>query len=114
MNYRRPNYKQTTTMNEPKHTPGPWHLSNLAANGEQEICVSRSSELGGASICVVESSRRADTLLADARLIAAAPELLAVLKAIADHTRYMEEQDGWPEIQEAMDAAIAKAEGGQP
>ena len=65
-----------------KHTPGPWHLSNHAANGEDSITVSRSRDLGGHSVVLVESSRRADVLLADARLIAAAPELLEALEAL--------------------------------
>jgi len=55
-----------------KPTPGPWKLDNQAANGESEIGISRSWDHGGASICVVDSSRDARQLLADANLIAEA------------------------------------------
>lgn len=81
----------TVTAVKASHTPGPWKLDNLAANGEQEIGISRSWEIGGASICIVDSSRNAQTLLADARLIAAAPELLEALKRL---TKAMDDYDG--------------------
>ena len=67
---------------EMKHTAGPWRLDNIAANGEQEIGISRSWEIGGSSICTVDSSRDSRRLLADARLIASAPDLLAALQSL--------------------------------
>jgi hypothetical protein len=91
------------------HTPGPWHLSNLAANGEQEISISRSYESGGASVAVVESSRDHSRLLADARLIAAAPDLLEALEELlAD--RYLADPINADRMKKAR-AAIAKATG---
>ena len=96
-----------------KHTPGPWRLDGPAANGEQSIGISRAWEIGGASICEVDSSRDHRVLLADARLIAAAPELLAALKAITDELGVP--QPGYPApVANAVAiarAAIAKAEG---
>jgi type VI protein secretion system component VasF len=75
------------------HTPGPWFTRHNA----------KSATVGTASGCIV-----AKTTDADARLIAAAPDLLAVAKRIAL----------WPArkrpamlaLQEAARAAIAKAE----
>ena len=66
----------------PKHTPGPWRMESHGANGEQSIGISRSLETGGHAVALVESSRRADVLLADARLISAAPDLLEALEAL--------------------------------
>ena len=48
---------------------------------------------------------------ANARLIAAAPELLAALKALAVGREMIVSHHMWPEVQTAM-AVIAKAEGG--
>jgi hypothetical protein len=49
--------------------------------------------------------------IANARLIAAAPELLAALRAVAD---YWAGGDVPPDIDAAMRAAILKATGGTP
>lgn len=70
-------------MNNPKHTPGPWAVS--AENPRKVIAVRSLNGLdpltgenliGGASVHPDAE--------ANARLIAAAPELLKVLKEIAD------------------------------
>ncbi len=68
-------------MKKPNITPGPWRKESNAANGEQEIGISRSWENGGASICLVDSSRDTRILNADAQAIAALPDLLAALGA---------------------------------
>lgn len=47
--------------------------------------------------------------VANARLIAAAPELLLAVKAALNDRRYLD----WPVIAELLIAAIAKAEGAQ-
>lgn len=57
------------------HTPGPWHIGDgtriIGANSQR------------VSVC---DDNHATPGLANARLIAAAPDLLAALKAIADTT----------------------------
>lgn len=61
--------------NETKHTPGPWQFST-----EGKV-------FGGAATGLIATvTGRDDARQADARLIAAAPELLAALEAyVADH-----------------------------
>lgn len=87
---------------ETKHTPGPW------INETYSVVASNTPVDGGDIICEAplifdDSMRRWQ---ANARLIAAAPELLDALKAI---------RDGWEHnLSEAMaqvNAAIAKVEG---
>lgn len=76
------------------HTPGPWFTRHNA----------KSATVGTASGCIV-----AKTTDADARLIAAAPELLAALK---ENVRKYESADSdEPPYMERARAAIAKAEG---
>ena len=82
-----------------RHTPGPWAVADV---GEVVVCAT------GRTLCDVYSSpttgdEQAD---ADARLIAAAPELLAACEAVAATT--------WSRntatiIGEQVRAAIAKA-----
>jgi len=91
-----------------KHTPGPWAVADV---GEVVVCAT------GRTLCDVYSSfgtgeEQAD---ADARLIAAAPDLLAALEAFveAEHAASI----GWRafgmyvDAVDAAKAAIAKARG---
>lgn len=74
-----------TTKQIAKHTPGPWGIRNLSSgevpNGDIEICGS------GARICIIEGSDAYhygwnSEREANARLIAAAPDLLGTLNRI--------------------------------
>lgn len=83
------------------HTPGPWHATfyiyqddPAAPTGRRAQIVSDSANVGGimdgayiaangAGVCEVR--RHNASAAADARLIAAAPEMLGALKRIADH-----------------------------
>jgi hypothetical protein len=78
-----------------KHTPGPWEVED----DTDEVIVSRDPEANGFQI-VAKTYGPDDA--ANARLIAAAPDLLAALK----HVR-----DIYADIEIVRDA-IAKAEGG--
>ncbi len=78
-----------TTQNTAAHTPGPWHVNSTEAHGEAcsyaaliigaesagSPCVA-SLEFGG----TIETD--SETTKANARLIAAAPELLAALEGM--------------------------------
>lgn len=100
-------------MSEAKHTPGPWRLviaDNLieAQSGGRlvDLCIPR-------SLCVTESEREAN-----ARLIAAAPEMLAELKlvrgyfdAIRLQTAAIGEYTAVNAKIERLDTLIAKATG---
>lgn len=97
-----------------KHTAGPWRLSTrkpdldgvnvcfeIDADNRINIASSQSQEhIGPDSICE-------DECLANARMIAAAPELLEALQAVRE--------GAWPHLyveqQKQIDVAIAKATG---
>ena len=86
------------------HTPGPWNCNRSSASGYDIVC----AENLPVDVCVI--SRRDKTtgeIDANARLIAAAPELLTALKfVLSAHGGQLEAA-----FAQARDA-IAKAEGG--
>ena len=85
------------------HTPGPWNCNRSSASGYDIVC----SENSPTDVCVI--SRRDKTtgeIDANARLLAAAPDLLAALIGVVKVAdRATVEFD-------AARAAIVKAEGG--
>lgn len=84
-----------------KHTPGPWY--SLRLNGGQIAIDAKPGAHDHVTICVLGMNAEED-----ARLIAAAPELLDACKAVvAAHGLITGRAEA---IQKAMDA-IAKAEG---
>lgn len=90
-----------------KHTPGPWRVNDQRESGVMNNGV---YVLGGRNnfVRVFDEWRDEEIQLANARLIAAAPELLDALKSVqaARQGHY------WlNEITEKIDAAIAKAMG---
>ncbi len=87
------------------HTAGPWECVQLS-HGTM-LVRSKASGMNG-YIAEIYSSRPSEWK-ANARLIAAAPELLDALMELADWYR---EHTGLPPA--AANAAIAKATGGQP
>ena len=103
-----------TDTEQGKHTPGPWAVNPFAAQ------VDAFNENGGATVCELlwptEVRSEAETE-ANARLIAAAPDLLAALKALRRYItiRYSEFgevlNEGAVTDLATIDAAIAKAEG---
>jgi hypothetical protein len=83
-------------MDQAKHTPGPWETSS---NGTQwDVC----GPGGGDMIADVQQCSEAE---ANAKLIAAAPALLAALQMVEEH--------GYLTVQQAIvvRAAIAQARG---
>ena len=95
------------------HTPGPWHVGPKIDNWTDcSICSWRdgregSSRVAVANILNVEGIDGADNL-DNARLIAAAPELLAICQAIAADARVVRLHTNH---QQALAAIIAKATG---
>ena len=96
------------------HTPGPWNCNRSSASGYDIVC----SENSPTDVCVI--SRRDKTtgeIDANARLIAAAPQLLDALQTTAANLRSWKAANGdgittfdsWLEV---VEEAIAKAEGG--
>lgn len=114
-------------MSESKHTPAPWLIGDLAfthfqgPEGLSEGRLAASIHHGAVSASVplirVGAGRDddADEVMANARLIAAAPELLEALRAAEDFMAGFEGdelQEGIDERLTTVRAAIAKAEGG--
>lgn len=95
-------------MQEAKHTPGPWELQNhhtYATVSRKGLTISKTKKL----------QHCWDEQLANARLIAAAPELLEAAKearqALWDYT---DEDAAWAtEAMRLLTAAIAKATSGE-
>lgn len=106
----------TVEMDMSKHTPGPWRYSVSDYDGE--FVITGSNEGGGSVLPILGRThnwpRNAE---ANARLIAAAPDLLAALKryvAATDHACLVEGDNPHAEFAEPLRSAlaiIAKAEG---
>lgn len=86
-----------------KHTPGPWHSRPVGFRGHMEIFTARDDLIAALHL-------RGETA-ANARLVAAAPDLLAALLHVMPHvgTNYSGKQRY--DILETARAAIAKATG---
>ena len=89
-------------MNKAKHTPGPWAIVNREIRGPAEsgVIVARIPEWGVAADAP-------DPFAANARLLAAAPDLLEALHTIIRQPGFEPDE---PYGVQAL-AAIAKAEG---
>ena len=89
-----------TPVNEPVHTEGPWRAQNTASSNQALVY----SETTGKDIAVLYDRR-------DKNIVAAAPEMLAALKALQEWSWAqpwpVREADVWREV----DSAIANAEG---
>jgi hypothetical protein len=94
-----------------KHTPGPW---KLLTEGEDNDFTTRTIIIDGpprnlSEVCIVTTGSFTDeTEEANAKLIAAAPDLLAALHAVRRHG--LEEGDGYESILKLIGDAINKAE----
>ena len=100
-------------MNEAKHTPGPWFTHR---EGFSSVYIE--ARIGGGMLQEVAScgptNEGSDQQEANARLIAAAPEMLEALKAMIDAERVYESGGRSSEELDALEkahAAITKATG---
>lgn len=103
-------------MSAAAHTPGPWRVDPAqdidiqSANGKIEIAVALSQSLDGVRFTFAGKMPSKKTTLANARLIAAAPDLLAALQMLHeiddDYGIDLTEQQ-----RDQMHDALAKAEG---
>ena len=82
-----------------KHTPGPWHV---AGQGDDK------GNLPIKACAITIAGVNGQGTLADARLIAAAPDLLAACEAALN----MVDGDGHPPAWDKLRAAIRRAKGG--
>lgn len=91
---------------ETKHTPGPW------LSFHEDGVVSAYEPTGGGTARIVTIARHCS--IANARLIAAAPDLLEALKLQLAYEAAPTGSKGrpsWMELVKVRDTAIAKAEG---
>ena len=109
-----------STKTETKHTPGPWRISDtgeiygagdIHAHGRLYPAVRGHGQVSSRSftsrVCVVEGSPELEGPAANARLIAAAPELLEACKAVM-RLDYLHEHNA---LAKQVEAAIRKAQG---
>jgi hypothetical protein len=85
-----------------KHTPGPWSLSTCG-----DFIVDKT----GGSIARIFWAGHSEEAEHNARLIAAAPELLSIVKKLAYNEGMIGEEDFRRAMWPIMMAAIAKTEG---
>lgn len=95
-------------MNRPWHTPGPW----IAVGAWVEHPDDNTPDICNCDPFSMYQEGRSDKeVCANARLIAAAPDLLEALKACDEAMAYMSEYDIPLTLPGQVKAAIAKAEG---
>jgi hypothetical protein len=96
-----------------EHTAGPWSFEGPDMFGDFNVLHPADC---GAVAAVVNNGRPAGEVLANARLIAAAPDLLAACENVLAHAR--RHTDGTARLDAAwlddVRAALAKVRGGNP
>lgn len=95
---------------ESKHTPGPWTTTSIHP---QRDWVNASGRAALAEVAVVVSGREWPEGKANARLIAAAPDLLAACTRALGFVDSMPDNDNVG-LADCLRAVIAKAEGREP
>lgn len=104
------------------HTPAPWTLEPPSVIGYADVRFGIKGSDDGCATCISTVHTTDETAQANARLIAAAPDLLTALKKLLsfDDVRYANDRgridEGWQSDElvsalAACDTAIAKAEG---
>lgn len=90
-------------MSDTKHTPGPW---GWTYDGSSDYSIGQADDPQVKRVANIYAwQRNHDQAMADCALIAAAPDLLAALKAL------LTECGGSDDVRIAAEAAIALAEG---
>lgn len=94
-----------------KHTPGPWKVSTTYKKAQYGKFNITSWANQRQSICRLSARENytAECAEADARLIAAAPDLLKIAQAYHNHLRTAAHTDGQVATYEHIAAVIAKA-----
>lgn len=91
-----------------KHTPGPWILSDTTKAGNRKVSGYGWDYFANVTVRMDGTAANCEEGEANARLIAAAPDLLAALKAIVE---FHQGSKVGKAVQETARAAIAKSEG---
>lgn len=97
-------------MSAPKHTPGPWQVGHESVSKWSAGDVFAADGTNICAVCACPEEMFKPHEIADAHLIAAAPDMLAMLKTVDANFMRM----GYAEnslARESVLAVIAKAEG---
>jgi len=71
-------------MNNTLHTPAPWYIAHHSdINGDQSIDIRHCCDIAPSTPEIHQIARLPENALANARLIAAAPDLLSALESLA-------------------------------
>jgi hypothetical protein len=98
-----------------QHTPGPWEKIGAGITAKSDYAILSSGRKVNFRVACCKDGDLA-TVNANARLIAAAPDMLAALKRARGELIYMAEKMPYTNVKEALRLvreAIAKAEGKQ-
>ena len=102
-----------------RHTPGPWELGEYE-NALGYDCMTGGVKVGpvyldgaqyGQKTCAEIEADQLARMMADARLIAAAPDLLEALEGILPYLEEDPDDDEYSELVRAVHTAITKAKG---
>lgn len=106
-----------------KHTKGPWHINSHPYENQPEYVLAKPTNTGDdcrdvVSVATITRSqntlagwRSKEEAIANARLIAAAPEMLDSLKIAVVRLKEIQYQKASPKQIEFLESVIAKAEG---
>ena len=103
-------------MDTQRHTPGPWHTlchGDSLEDGSHRVTIAGPStpdNFAGQVATAWRKGASAEEVEANARLIAAAPDLLDALKGMMEWARRVRAANPGMEVAEAMNA-IARVEG---
>lgn len=101
-----------------KHTPGPWKAGQYLGSLRQFVIHMDVGDKGqGSDVAFTSITFGSDETIANARLIAAAPELLEALQAMLEvhgvtqayAEKHIEIPQSWVDVSDLARAAIAKA-----
>lgn len=97
-----------------QHTPGPWVYRRSFDSSARRDIWTAADATGHRELVATIPDADGDYINADARLIAAAPELLAALRAAEEWAEHIEDDESRVpvDVRLAMRAAIARATGG--
>ena len=101
-------------MNNTLHTPGHWYIAHHSdIDGGQSIDIRHCCDIPPSTPQIHQIARLPENALANARLIASAPDLLSALEEMMsvfqDHEQYDEES---AEVIQSARSALRKAKGG--
>ena len=100
-------------MSNAQHTPGPWKIEVELGSRHDEFLIAKDAGDRGRGIAIAETRTGSGSERANARLIAAAPELLEALQRLsAQCTRLRLPGQPETDAEKTARAVIAKATGG--